>query len=918
MKRASALLLLTLLATACADDEQSPSKPQVIRFDASQTRIGPGERLLIEWTVENADSISVGSDDGMIFVGGSSDPEGRAMVGPLLGDTVFTLRAEGPGGRTGASILVQVEYPAPEINLFAARPAVVIEGASSELSWDTSNGTHVLLQDTDGLTLFEGEDSAGMTEVSPVLTTVYTLTLDGPGGTVTATASVTVRGAPPVVQAFGAQPESIFEGDESLLSWSTLGAETIQLRDGDGALLVETSSRSGTFAVQPAATTLYVLTALNEGGQDQAMATVSVEALELPKIVDLTAQPEIVGVGDATAVSWNMSGAESYRVLANGVEVLSQNTAGEQANEPVTVTSTQTRIVVEVQNRLGLATAEVTVIAHRAPSIDLFSATPALLQLPGTTVISWDVRDVATLDILQDGLPLQGFMPVRNLGAAGPVQGSATVNVVGLSGFTLLATSAGGSVGARELVAVGIAETEINDSIPQAMTVTGTTGRVLASLSSPLDVDVYQIRVPSEGEVFARVLSGNGTCNIDTRLTLTATDGVTILVMDETDGPDGCSQIDPAVDTAARGLSVGSYYLTVQSRTATVSGPYVLEYLIRKPLCGDGQREGTEQCDDGNAANADGCNASCELEIAATVSGPAGLFTLPHSGGTDFITVAIDTTVAGQAILARANDPGAGACDTMDTHLTLVDSGFRVLGTKAGGGIVGTAGTCGAIVLPQDVFATDLPVGRYYLQVRAENGVAANVDVVVTVQEPACGNGLTETLANEQCDDSNRISGDGCSASCLSEINQTVELEPNDTQATAFFTGLNGIGTITIEGGTNPGGDDDVFSFTVPAQGALQLNARTFSVSGQPTSCDSQITDTRMYLEATGVEVTSPTQPGALAFNDDIDNANNVWCSQISGLRLLGGPTGTTYYLRLQGWRDIATTQYFLRIELRP
>ncbi|MEE8544066.1 MAG: DUF4215 domain-containing protein [Gammaproteobacteria bacterium] len=29
-----------------------------------------------------------------------------------------------------------------------------------------------------------------------------------------------------------------------------------------------------------------------------------------------------------------------------------------------------------------------------------------------------------------------------------------------------------------------------------------------------------------------------------------------------------------------------------------------------------------------------------------------------------------------------------------------------------------------------------------------------------------CGEGLTNTLAGEQCDDGNNVNGDGCSASC--------------------------------------------------------------------------------------------------------------------------------------------------------
>ena len=41
---------------------------------------------------------------------------------------------------------------------------------------------------------------------------------------------------------------------------------------------------------------------------------------------------------------------------------------------------------------------------------------------------------------------------------------------------------------------------------------------------------------------------------------------------------------------------------------------------IEPPVCGDGVREGSEQCDDGNNLNGDGCSLACLIE---TISIPA-------------------------------------------------------------------------------------------------------------------------------------------------------------------------------------------------------------------------------------------------------------------------------------------------------
>jgi len=46
---------------------------------------------------------------------------------------------------------------------------------------------------------------------------------------------------------------------------------------------------------------------------------------------------------------------------------------------------------------------------------------------------------------------------------------------------------------------------------------------------------------------------------------------------------------------------------------------------------------------------------------------------------------------------------------------------------------------------------------------------AVQVQFLVSVTGPGCGNGIVDTVAGEQCDDGNLVNGDGCSAICQGE-----------------------------------------------------------------------------------------------------------------------------------------------------
>ncbi|MCA9551131.1 MAG: DUF4215 domain-containing protein [Myxococcales bacterium] len=916
MRRCHLFLLGALTVAGCSGEETPVAAPRVLRFDADPAVAQPGETVTLTWATEGGTEITLRPDEGTPILGGSDRLEGSVEVGPLTADTTFTLDVVGPGGKAGATVRVTVAYPAPQVEL-TIQPDVIFPGDDALVFWRAQDATRVALTDADGAVVFEGAALTSSVAVSPAASTVYTVRAEGPGGTATATAALTVLGPPPVIEAFTATPPSVFRGESSTLSWRTRDAAEIVVADRNGLVLLTSADPEGTLVVSPTASEAYLLTARNPEGRVQAATSVVVLEPEPPKIEGFQVTPDIAALGGTTRVSWVMGNAEAYRLLANGQILFTRTATVDQVALSLPVTSTRTVVRLEVTNRIGEVHEEAVVYGHRAPSVDTFTVTPVVLSAPATVDVTWAARDVASLELLLDGAPLPGFTPVTSAPATTDSQGSMQITVAELAGLELVATSAGGEARRSAVVVVGAQEQEPNDLPGAATALTSTSGRVLGALSGATDADLFVLDVPDEGRVFAETFTGRAVCGLDTRLTLIAPDGLTPLTEDDDGGLAPCSRIDPEVDPAARGLGAGFYFLSVDSPTGAV-GPYVLVYSVRKPACGDGMREGVEACDDGNLVDGDGCNGVCEVELSGTLAAPGGAVSVSHPGGAGFVAVAVDIGTPGQSVQAQAADPGGATCDAVDTRLVFTDDAFDVLGQAAGGGPTGLAGTCGAFAAPAAAFATDLASGRYHLLAYSESGAAGPIQISATVVSPACGNAIVETRAGEQCDDGNTVNGDGCSATCRLEAAQVAEVEPNDTQAQAFPSGLNGVGLVTIEGAISPSGDDDVFSLGVPAGQTLHLGVRTFSVASQPNGCDSQLTDTRVYVEQAGVPVTDPSQPGALAFNDDIDTAQNIWCSALSGVALSGGASGATYFVRVQGWRDQGAAQYFLRLTLAP
>ena len=168
----------------------STSGVQLSSCTANPANISAGQSSTLSWTSTNADSVSISSGVGPVAKSGS------VTVSPSQ-TTTYTVTATGGGSSTTCAITVTVGA-LPVITSFTANPTNITAGQSSTLQWNVQNSTSVSISSVGTVA------ASGTRNVSPTVTTVYTLTATNAAGSVTSTATVTVgNGAPIIVFATG-------------------------------------------------------------------------------------------------------------------------------------------------------------------------------------------------------------------------------------------------------------------------------------------------------------------------------------------------------------------------------------------------------------------------------------------------------------------------------------------------------------------------------------------------------------------------------------------------------------------------------------------------------------------------------------------------------------------------------------------
>ena len=147
------------------------------------------------------------------------------------------------------------------IGRFAASPLSVQLGEVTTLSWETTNGQSVVIQN---VPLKARLPLSGSIDVIPSTTTTYTLVVEpANAGCPTVTSDVTVAvvevqpscTTQPVISSFTATPPVVAPGESSTLAWSVEGADSITITPG----ALDPRKPVGRLLVTPDATTTHTL-----------------------------------------------------------------------------------------------------------------------------------------------------------------------------------------------------------------------------------------------------------------------------------------------------------------------------------------------------------------------------------------------------------------------------------------------------------------------------------------------------------------------------------------------------------------------------------------------------------------------------------------------------------------------------------
>lgn len=165
---------------------ETPPTAPTATFSTNPTTIVQGGSSTLSWSTTNATEVTL---DGI-----SVATSGTKSVSPTS-TTTYTLNAKGSGGEVTRVATVTVTPPlvVPTISSFTASPTSIESGGSSKLSWDITGATSASINQNIGTV----SATVGTLSVSPSITTAYTLTAVGPGGSKTATVVVTVGTQPP-------------------------------------------------------------------------------------------------------------------------------------------------------------------------------------------------------------------------------------------------------------------------------------------------------------------------------------------------------------------------------------------------------------------------------------------------------------------------------------------------------------------------------------------------------------------------------------------------------------------------------------------------------------------------------------------------------------------------------------------------
>ncbi|MFW6324170.1 MAG: DUF6531 domain-containing protein, partial [Desulfovibrionales bacterium] len=270
-------------------------EPPTVTLSAAPASVLQGGSSTLSWSSTNAESLTINQGVGSVASSGST------TVTPTS-TTTYTITATNPVGTvTDQETLTVLESPAASLSV---EPVSIPENTSAELTWRTENAESVTIDNGIG-----SVDSSGTLTVSPSGTTTYTLTAEGPGGTATDSALLTIVAPQPTVH-LSADKSSILEGEPVSLTWESENAERAEITPGIGSVPV-----NGSIEISPSVTTHYTISVTGPGGT--AESSIPIMVTYPPPSVSLTVSPETISNGESATLAWESSHAQNVMIDQN-------------------------------------------------------------------------------------------------------------------------------------------------------------------------------------------------------------------------------------------------------------------------------------------------------------------------------------------------------------------------------------------------------------------------------------------------------------------------------------------------------------------------------------------------------------------------------------------------------------------------
>lgn len=369
---------------------------EIVTFTASATAIDAGDELILSWKTQGAVALELTAEPGGELSLEGLDIEEDSLTLTPAQTATYTLRAMDERG-AAEEATVEVEVRQGIVASLTATPERIAAGAEATLRWEVEGAETVSLFAADGSVVVEGDERlAGEVDVSPALTTTYTLTATR--GALEATAEATVEVEPRIDELVAEVEGPVALGAEVPVRWSTAGAAKVSLSTPEG-VSIEVEPE-GSAAVEIGASGQVILTATS--GSLEATDTLTFVILDAPTIASFVADPVLVtsGLEEAALVelAWSVDGAETLRLEATPGGELELSEAEWELGAAVVSVEVETVFTLHASNAAGAVSSDVLVRAVPLPSIHSFDA-PALVRANSPFELSWEVEDASWVEL---------------------------------------------------------------------------------------------------------------------------------------------------------------------------------------------------------------------------------------------------------------------------------------------------------------------------------------------------------------------------------------------------------------------------------------------------------------------------------------------------------------------------------------